>query len=99
MSPAFVPRRLLIPLISLTAAAAGLWVLTGADARLSGRATDVLSAAAAALTVVSATGWLAFAVRDRDKELLIKGLVEAKKRAAKDARDPKDPSGPLRRVQ
>jgi len=99
MSPASVPRRLLIPLLAVTAAAAGLWVLTGADTRLSEHATDVLSAAAAALTVVSTTGWLAFAVRDRDKDLLIKGIVEARKRAAKDAKDPRDPSGPLRRVQ
>ena len=101
MSPAFVPRRLLIPLFAVTAAAAGLWALTGADMRLSEHATDVLTAAAAALTVVSATGWIAFGLRDRDKELLIKGIAEARKRDIDGARKRagKDPTGPLRRIQ
>jgi uncharacterized membrane protein HdeD (DUF308 family) len=75
-----------IPLIAASAAAAVLWGVAIAG---------LAAAAAASLTVISGTAWLMFGVanmmRDRDKELLIDGMVaEARKRAG---------TGGLRRVQ
>jgi len=93
----FVPRRLLIPLAGVNiAAVTAMWTAAGALG-LSDRATDMLAAGAGTFTGVSAVGWItlgvAYLVRDRNAELLIKAAVEAKKRGGK------GPSGPLRRVQ
>ena len=91
----FVPRRMRVPLVALSGAALALWGLAGAG--FSDRATDILSSAAGAVTVISVSTWtmlgVAFLARDQEKELLIKGIVEARKRAGK-AR-----TGPLRRIQ
>jgi len=92
----FVPRRMRVPLVALSAAGLALWGLAGAG--FSDRATDILSSAAGAVSAVSGTAWLmfgvAFMVRDRDKELLIASIAaEARKRAGR------NPTGPLRRVQ
>jgi len=92
----FVPRRMRVPLVALSAAGLALWGLAGAG--FSDRATDLLSSAAGAVSAVSGTAWLmfgvAFMVRDRDKELLIKSIAaEARKRGGR------NPTGPLRRVQ
>ena len=92
----FVPRRMRVPLVAVSGAALALWGLAGAG--FSDRATDILSSAAGAVSAVSGTAWLmfgvAFMVRDRDKELLIKSIAaEARKRGGR------NPTGPLRRVQ
>ena len=92
----FVPRRMRVPLVALSAAGLALWGLAGAG--FSDRATDILSSAAGAVSAVSGTAWLmfgvAFMVRDRDKELLIASIAaEARKRGGR------NPTGPLRRVQ
>ena len=92
----FVPRRMRVPLVALSAAGLALWGLAGAG--FSDRATDLLSSAAGAVTVISVSTWtmlgVAYMVRDRDKELLIKSIAaEARKRGGR------NPTGPLRRVQ
>ena len=91
----FVPRRMRIPLVAVTGAAIALWGLAGAG--FSDRATDLLSSAAGAVTVISVSTWtmfgIAFMMRDRDKELLIKSIAEARKRAEPGR------TGPLRRIQ
>jgi len=92
----FVPRRMRVPLVAVSGAALALWGLAGAG--FSDRATDLLSSAAGAVTVISVSTWtmlgVAFMVRDRDKELLIKSIAaEARKRGGR------NPTGPLRRVQ
>ena len=87
----FVPRRLRIPLIALSAASVCLWgvAIAGAASDLDDRVTAVLSAAAATVTVFSGSAWLmlgiAFMMRDRDKEVIIGGIVdEVRKRVADD---------------
>jgi hypothetical protein len=91
----FVPRRMRVPLVALSGAAIALWGLAGAG--FSDRATDLLSSAAGAVTVISVSTWVMFGVaylaRDQEKELLIKGIVEARKRAEPDQ------GGRLRRIQ
>jgi len=92
----FVPRRMRVPLVAVSGAALALWGLAGAG--FSDRATDLLSSAAGAVSAISGTAWLmfgvAYMVRDRDKELLIKSIAaEARKRGGR------NPTGPLRRVQ
>jgi hypothetical protein len=86
-----------VPLILASAAAACLWgvAIAGLAGRLDDRVTSVTAAAAASLTVISASAWLMFGVaflaRDREKEQLINVIVaEARKRAG---------TGGLRRVQ
>jgi hypothetical protein len=91
MPPAPLPRKILLPFLILTA---GLWglAITGALS-WSDQVTAVLAAGAATLTVTGITAWLIHGARDRDKELLIRGLVEASQRAAKAK------TAPLRRVK
>jgi hypothetical protein len=92
----FVPRRMRIPLVAVTGAALALWGLAGAG--FSDRATDILSSAAGAVTVISVSTWtmfgIAFMVRDRDKELLIASIAAEARRRAEPGR-----TGPLRRIQ
>jgi len=92
----FVPRRMRVPLVALSAAGLALWGLAGAG--FSDRATDMLSSAAGAVSAISGTAWIvfgvAFMVRDRDKELLIASIAaEARKHAGPDQ------GGRLRRIQ
>jgi len=100
----FVPRRMRVPLITLSAAAVCLWGVAIAGAsELDDSVTAVAAAAAATVTVVTASTWImlgvAFKVRDRDKELLINGIIgngiveEARKRVADGL------PGHLRRIQ
>ncbi len=95
----FVPRRMRAPLIALSAVSACLWAAAIAGAsELDDRVTALLSAAAATVSVTVGSTWImlgvAFMMRDRDKELLIDGMIEeARRRAAP------DPPGHLRRIQ
>jgi hypothetical protein len=92
----FVPRRMRVPLVALSGAAIALWGLAGAG--FSDRATDILSSAAGAVTVISVSTWtmlgVAYMMRDRDKELLIASIAAEAKRRAEPGR-----TGPLRRIQ
>lgn len=93
----FVPRAMRIPLIAASVASAVLWgvAIAGMVQEWDDKVTIVAANGGGALTVVSGTAWLmfgvAFMMRDRDKEMLIDGMIaEARKRAG---------TGGLRRVQ